>query len=425
MPWRRAGCDCVSEDGGGGREAPLPPGLRVRILGAGTLGPDDEHRSAAHLDCSGWGVVGGRRSEEWELLLDCCFGAVHGFSRFGIDPRRADPPALSHFHLDSLWGIWLPFSSPTPHASPCPRTTPFTLVGPPRAGEPPGRPGAALRWLHPPPSLLPPGGGGASLERQGGRTRWVVRPPLCPHPTTTPEAVASGRVEAASGSCGGLHPADRGTQERGWVHFLGRVRILLISSSAPSTDPSPWNGHPSPVGVARLAREARPGLTVPHPPLPRCGWHRPPPTAPEGGVGGAGGGEPPTEIAWIPGRTPRSGPPEPRTSSGVGWRLDPMEAPGSTLLRGLLLGLGPLPVWGPAMPALGRGSFGSARLKCLVVMKHTGGTGGLFGSGWWIRSGPWGTMPAPSRVTSGPQWDSSGKRWPGGLGPPGGTAGSP
>jgi len=238
-----------SEDGVGSGGAPSA-GVRVRILGAGTLVPDDEHRSACHL------VQGGARDDapEWELLLDCGFGAVHGFSRFGIDPRRLTHLALSHFHLDHV-GDLAPLLFTYAHAPPAPRTTPFTLVGPPGLGN--HLEGLARLYggfITAPSFPLEV----VELPLEGGWEDPLGRFALRCAPTHhTPEAVAW-RVEAASGSVVG-YTGDTGPREEVGA-FLAESDLLIAECAF--NDPSPWDGHLSPVGVARLAREARPGLTV-------------------------------------------------------------------------------------------------------------------------------------------------------------------
>lgn len=225
-------------------------GVRVRILGAGTLVPDDAHRSACHL-VEG---AGAGDAPDWKLLLDCGFGAVHGFSRFGIDPRRLTHLVLSHFHLDHV-GDLAPLLFTYAHAPPQPRTTPFTLVGPPGLGKHlAGLAGIYGDFITSPSFPLEV----VELPLEGGWEdplgRFVLR---CAPTLHTPEAVAW-RVEAASGGVVG-YTGDTGPREEVGVFLSGSD--LLIAECA-FNDPSPWDGHLSPAGAARLAREALPGLLV-------------------------------------------------------------------------------------------------------------------------------------------------------------------
>lgn len=235
---------------GASKGEPGGAGVRVRILGAGTLVPDDRHRSACHLvEGPSDGAGGG-----WSLLLDCGFGAVHGFPRFGVDPRRFTHLLLSHFHLDHVADL-APLLFTYAHAPPGPRTTPLTLLGPPGTRE-------HLRGLAglygdfiTSPSFpwqvieLPPGG---RWEDPGGG--FVLR---CARTGHTPEAVAW-RVESSAGPVVG-YTGDTGAGE-GLGAFMAGSDLLIAECSF--NDPPPWDGHLSPAGVAELARQARPGLLV-------------------------------------------------------------------------------------------------------------------------------------------------------------------
>ncbi len=239
-----------SEGGGVQGGVGAASGVRVRILGAGTLVPDDAHRSACHL------VQGapGSDAPAWQLLLDCGFGAVHGFSRFGIDPRALTHLVLSHFHLDHVGDV-APLLFTYTHAPPGPRTTPFTVVGPPGLEAHLQRLAGLYGDFITAPSFplevveLPLEG-----RWEDPMGRFAVR---CAPTLHTDEAVAW-RVEAAAGAVVG-YTGDTGPRKELGAFLSGSD--LLIAECA-FNDPPPWDGHLSPAGVARLARDARPGVLV-------------------------------------------------------------------------------------------------------------------------------------------------------------------
>lgn len=224
--------------------------VRVTVLGSGTLVPDDARRSACHL------VEGLSRGgdAEWTILLDCGFGALHGLPRFGVDPRVVSHLVLSHFHLDHV-GDLAPLLFTYTHAPPAPRQDPFTLIGPPGLG-------ALLQSLEqaygefvvsPPfPLEVVEVARDGVWEDPGGR--FVLRASPTRH---TPHSVAW-RVECTSGRVVG-YTGDTGPME-GLGDFLAGSDLLIAECAF--TDPSPWDGHLSPRGVAALAAEARPGLLV-------------------------------------------------------------------------------------------------------------------------------------------------------------------
>jgi len=228
----------------------LPTRVRVTVLGAGTLVPDDAHRSACHLveGFSATGEVG------WRILLDCGYGALHGMPRFGVDPRGVSHLVLSHFHLDHV-GDLAPLLFTYTHAPPGPRRDPFTLVGPPGTR-------ALLQGLEqvygdvlsatPFPLEVVEVARDGVWEDPGGH--FVIRAFPTHH---TPESVAW-RVEPAAG------PVVAYTGDTGPTQGLGRFLAgadLLIAECA-FNDPAPWDGHLSPRSVASLAKEACPGLLV-------------------------------------------------------------------------------------------------------------------------------------------------------------------
>lgn len=239
-----------SDAAGGSEGRSSPAGVRVRVLGAGTLVPDDAHRSACHL------VQGppGEDGPGWTLLLDCGFGAVHGLSRFGIDPRDITHLVLSHFHLDHV-GDLAPLLFTYVHAPPEPRSSPLTLVGPPGLRHHlQGLAGLYGDFVSAPPFPQEV----VELPREGSWEDPLGRFRLHCAPTWhTPESVAW-RVECSTGPVVG-YTGDTGPKE-GLGGFLSGADLLIAECSF--NDPPPWDGHLSPSGVARLAREARPGLLV-------------------------------------------------------------------------------------------------------------------------------------------------------------------
>lgn len=215
-------------------------GVRVTVLGSGTLVPDDERRSAAHL----------AEGPGWALLLDCGFGVVHGLTRFGVDPRTFTHVALSHYHTDHF-GDLAPLLFGYCYAPPAPRESPLVILGPTGLGE--RLQGLARAHgsfvLDPPFPLevveLPPVA--TWLDSRAGLS-------LSCHPTGhTPEAVAW-RVEPLEGGAVG-YTGDTGPNP-GVASFLAGVELLIAECA--HDDPAPWPGHLTPTGVAALARVARP-----------------------------------------------------------------------------------------------------------------------------------------------------------------------
>jgi ribonuclease BN (tRNA processing enzyme) len=220
---------------------PVESGIRVTVLGSGTLVPDDDRRSAAHL----------AEGPGWTVLLDCGFGVVHGLTRFGIDPRTFSHVVLSHYHTDHI-GDLAPLLFGYSYAPPAPRTAPLVLLGPPGLHE---RLHGLARghgdFLRDPPYPLevlelPLE---ATWEDPGLGLR------LRCHPTGhTAEAVAW-RVEGRDGSVVG-YTGDTGANME-LASFLEGLDLLISECS--HDDPVPWDGHLTPGGVAAMARVARPG----------------------------------------------------------------------------------------------------------------------------------------------------------------------
>lgn len=66
--------------------------MRLTVLGSGTLLPDDDHRSPAHL----------LEDRGCRCLLDCGAGTLHGFHRHGVEWEALDHVVLTHFHTDHV-----------------------------------------------------------------------------------------------------------------------------------------------------------------------------------------------------------------------------------------------------------------------------------------------------------------------------------
>ena len=224
--------------------------VRVTVLGAGTLVPNDALRSACHL-VEGLSEAG---EAEWRILLDCGYGVLHGMPRFGLDPRGVSHLIISHFHLDHVGDV-APLLFTYAYAPPGPRRDPFTLIGPPGLK-------ALLRGLGQAhgdfmgdtsfPLVVVEVARDAVWEDPGGR--FVLRASPTRH---TSESVAW-RVECASGHVV-AYTGDTGPQE-GLGTFLAGADLLIAECAF--NDPAPWDGHLSPRGVAMLAGEARPELLV-------------------------------------------------------------------------------------------------------------------------------------------------------------------
>ncbi len=217
--------------------------MRVTIVGSGTLLPDDDRRSAAHL-------VEGRG---FTLLLDCGSGTVHGLARDGLPWQGITHLALSHYHTDHtgdlaaiLWAMH--------HGVPGGRRTPLVVLGPRGLrrlleglalahGEWLREPGFELRAVELPPS-------GRYTDPEAGFT-------LSAHPVPhTPDSVAW-RLDTEEGTLGytgdtGPHPPLGG--------FFSGVDLLVAECALPD-EAAPEN-HLTPSSVAAIAGEAGPGLLV-------------------------------------------------------------------------------------------------------------------------------------------------------------------
>jgi len=224
-------------------------GVRVTVLGAGTLLPNHRRRSPAHF-VEGWGA-------RW--LLDCGSGALHGMDRFECDWKSLSHLFLSHFHTDHVGDV-APLLWALTHGLPEGRDQPLVILGPrglrewfdalARAhGDFVRDPGFPLEWVEL--------DAGDRWTDPGGH--WE----LCTHSARhTPEALSvrldfrtsSLGLEGAIGYSGDTGPLP------GLGPFFRGVDLLLCECTFP--DPAPGLLHLSPRSVAELARQAQPGCLI-------------------------------------------------------------------------------------------------------------------------------------------------------------------
>lgn len=247
--------------------------MRLTVLGSGTLLPDDDRRSAAHL------VEDGRIG----LLLDCGAGTVHGLQRHGVDWPALTHLALSHFHTDHVGDVpALLFA--LHHGVRPPRVAPLTVLGPPGVldffdaltvafGSSVSDPGFPVQVRE--------------LGRDDGWDDPAGELRVRTHPTRHTGASVAWRVEGRTGIVG--YTGDTGP-EPGLAAFFAGVDVLVTECSFP--DPPPMDTHMTPLGVAELAREAGPGLVLLTHLQPGLDPEAAPSLVREGGFPG------PVETAW-------------------------------------------------------------------------------------------------------------------------------
>lgn len=216
--------------------------VRLTVLGSGTLIPDDDRRSAAHL------IEG----DGFRLLLDCGAGTVHGFDRHGVAWRGLTHLALSHFHTDHVGDV-APLLFALEHGVRPAREATLTLIGPPGVrdfldalagahGDYVVEPGFPLEVVETARS--------GSWEAPG-----LFR--LRTHPTRHTERSVCFRVETDAGVVG--YTGDTG-EDDAVADFLAGCDVLVAECSLP--DPPEVDTHLTPRGVARLARRASPRLLL-------------------------------------------------------------------------------------------------------------------------------------------------------------------
>ena len=214
--------------------------MRLTVLGSGTLIPDDDRRSSAHL----------LEGDGFRLLLDCGFGTVHGFDRHGVAWRELTHVALSHFHTDHV-GDLAPLLFALKHGA-AERIEPLVLLGPPGLrghldalaaahGDFVGDPGFPLEVVE----MLRSG----SWEAPGGCFR------LTTHPTPHTDRSMAYRVETDTATLG--YTGDTGESVE-VADFLAGCDVVIAECS----DPRPMENHLNPAAVAALARRAQPGLLL-------------------------------------------------------------------------------------------------------------------------------------------------------------------
>lgn len=273
------------------------PVLRLTVLGSGTLLPDRDHHSAAHL------VEGGGL----RCLVDCGAGTVHGFHRHGVRWEELDAVAFSHYHTDHLGDLPAVLFA-LKHGIRPPRSRPLTLLGPPGLRdrlralaeafgdhvEDPGFPlhveeiGRKGSWHF----VAGPGRGAGSSD-----LRVDFHPTPHAEESVAHRWQAGGRVIAYTG--------DTGPPDPDLVAFLSGVDVLVAEVSLP--DPTDMENHLTPRRVAALARGAEPGLLITTHVYPPLDPERVPELVAEAGFGGrveAGADGLVVEIGGEPGGAP-------------------------------------------------------------------------------------------------------------------------
>lgn len=216
---------------------------RLTVLGSGTLVPDDDRRSAAHLV----------EVDDARVLLDCGFGTVHGFDRHRVSWPDLTHVAVTHFHADHVGDV-APLLFTLRHGLRPPREEGLTLLGPRGLGAfLDGLASAFGPWVLDPGFPLrvvelPPEGGWEDPE---GRFR------LLSHPTPHTDASVAYRFETGDGVV--AYTGDTGP-DVAVAGFLSGADVLVSECSLP--DPPEMDTHLSPRTVAELARIATPRLLL-------------------------------------------------------------------------------------------------------------------------------------------------------------------
>jgi ribonuclease BN (tRNA processing enzyme) len=217
--------------------------MLVTVLGSGTLLPDDQRRSPAHLV----------ELEGARLLLDCGSGTVHGFDRHRVSWRSLTHVALSHFHTDHV-GDLAPLLFALEYGVRPRREEALVLIGPPGVGAFLERLAAAHgEWVTRPGFPLQVIELGRSDAWHEPKGRFTLRTHATPH---TASSVAY-RVEHPDGHVG--YTGDTGpSAELG--RFLRGVALLICECTL--EDPPAMDLHLSPRSVATLAHDAEPDLLL-------------------------------------------------------------------------------------------------------------------------------------------------------------------
>jgi ribonuclease BN (tRNA processing enzyme) len=217
--------------------------MRLTVLGSGTLLPNGERASPAHL-------VQGRG---FALLLDCGSGAVHRLGKLGGVWQDLTHVAITHFHGDHvgdlpalLWAF--------KHGLDRQRAEALTLVGPrglrdflDAAAVAFGRhvldPGLPLRVVE--------------LPRMGRWSDPAERFTLFTHATPHTDRSMAYRIEAEGCVLG--YTGDTGPDTE-LFSFLRGAQVVVCECA--HLDPAPTDTHLTPVGVAELGRVAAPECIV-------------------------------------------------------------------------------------------------------------------------------------------------------------------
>jgi ribonuclease BN (tRNA processing enzyme) len=217
--------------------------LSVTVVGSGTLIPDDDRRSPCHV-VEAPGV---------RMLLDCGSGALHGMDRCGIGWNGVSHIGLTHFHVDHLGDLG-PFIFALKHGVHPPREAPLTIIGPPGLKTLLDALSTAFAGC-----VLDPGFPVRVVEvaREGEWRDTEERFRLRTCPTRHTEHSVAYRWESDWGVI--AYTGDTGPDPE-LARFLDRPDVLLVECSHP--DPPRYDNHLTPSGVARLARLARPGVTI-------------------------------------------------------------------------------------------------------------------------------------------------------------------
>lgn len=217
--------------------------VEVTVLGSGTLRPDADHHSAAHLV----------RSGDLYMLMDCGSGTLHGLARWGSPWERLSHMLITHFHADHV-GDLAPLLFALSHGLEPRRDAPLALLGPPgvRAFM------QALAGAHG-PWVLEPGFPLeiTELERADSWSDSTGEVTIKTHPTHHTDASMAYRVELAGATV--AYTGDTGPAP-GLGAFLSGSALLIAECSHP--DPALVETHLTPTGLAALAGEAAPGLVV-------------------------------------------------------------------------------------------------------------------------------------------------------------------
>jgi ribonuclease BN (tRNA processing enzyme) len=242
--------------------------MKLTVLGSGTLLPDGERASPAHL----------LQGRGFSMLLDCGSGAVHRLGSLGSAWQHLTHVAITHFHGDHvgdlpalLWAF--------KHGLSKGRAEGLTVVGPrglrdflDAAAVAFGRyvlePGLPLQVVE--------------LPRQGRWSDPAGRFTLFTHPTVHTDRSLAYRVEAGGDVLG--YTGDTGPDTE-LFSFLRGAQVIVCECA--HLDPASTDTHLTPSGVAELGRVAAPERIVTthaYPPLPpdevprlvrEAGWEGP------------------------------------------------------------------------------------------------------------------------------------------------------